>query len=104
MQFNVSISELAEKQYIKILDYLKYRIRNNQAVINVMDDFDETIQLLEENAMSFGLCNDERLRRKGFRKLHFKRHRYLFVYRIIDNDVIIEGLYHELQDYENAIL
>ncbi len=34
----------------------------------------------------------------------FARHRYLFVYRIVDETVIIEGIYHELQDYENSII
>ena len=28
---------------------------------------------------------------------------YLFAYRIIDSKVIVEGMYHELQDYENSI-
>lgn len=103
MQYRIEISELAEKQYDNILNYLLNGKKNPQAVSNVMEDFDYTVGQLKSKADVFGSCRDERLRAMGFRKLHFKSHRYLFVYRIQSDRVIIEGMYHELQDYENAI-
>lgn len=103
MQYSVEISELAEEQYDSILDYLAYTKKNPQAVRGVIEDYDYAIELLEKMADSFGYCEDDRLRRLGFHKLHFKNHRYLFVYRVNGDRVIIEGMYHELQDYENAI-
>ncbi|MDO4189475.1 MAG: type II toxin-antitoxin system RelE/ParE family toxin [Lachnospiraceae bacterium] len=103
MQFNVEISELAEEQYDNILDYLANVKKNPQAVNGVIDDFDYAVEQLEKMADTFGRCQDKRLSAMGFHKLHFKAHRYLFVYRINGNRVIIEGMYHELQDYENAI-
>ena len=103
MRFNVEISELAEEQYDNILDYLANVKKNLQAVNGVIDDFDYAVEQLENLADTFGYCQDERLRAMGFHKLHFKSHRYLFVYRINGDRVIIEGMYHELQDYENAI-
>lgn len=103
MQYRIEISELAEKQYDNILNYLLNRKKNPQAVSNVMEDFDYTVGQLKSKADVFGYCRDERLRAMGFRKSHFKSHRYLFVYRIQSDRVIIEGMYHELQDYENAI-
>lgn len=103
MQYRIEISELAEKQYDNILNYLLNRKKNPQAISNVMEDFDYTVGQLKSKADVFGYCRDERLRAMGFRKLHFKSHRYLFVYRIQSDRVIIEGMYHELQDYENAI-
>lgn len=103
MQFNVEISELAEEQYNSILDYLANVKNNPQAVNGVIDDFDYAIEQLETMPDTFGFCQDKRLRSMGFHKLHFNSHRYLFVYRINGSSVIIEGMYHELQDYENAI-
>ena len=103
MQYRIEISELAEKQYDNILNYLLNRKKNPQVVSNVMEDFDYTVGQLKSKADVFGYCRDERLRAMGFQKLHFKSHRYLFVYRIQSDRVIIEGMYHELQDYENAI-
>jgi hypothetical protein len=68
-----------------------------------MDDYDATISILEKVAGSFDFCNNSRLKELGFRKIRFAKHRYLFVYRINGDEVIVEGIYHELQDYENAI-
>ena len=68
-----------------------------------MDDFDETVEKLENQADSFGYCKSRRLRELNLHRIGFARHQYLFVYRIYENQVIIEGMYHELQDYENAI-
>ena len=33
----------------------------------------------------------------GLHRIGFAKHRYLFVYRINGNQVIVEGMYHELQ-------
>lgn len=104
MQFNVEISELAERQYGDILSYIANQLENPQAVKNVIDDFDSTVNRLEKMAEKFGLCKSERLKALGLHKIRFEKHRYLFVYRIEgQQEVVIEGMYHELQDYENAI-
>ncbi|MCM1267836.1 MAG: type II toxin-antitoxin system RelE/ParE family toxin [Bacteroidales bacterium] len=103
MQYKVEISDLANRQYDKFVDYIYNVLMNPQAAVNLMQDFDDTIEMLERQADSLGYCNSERLRKLGFHKVHFKRHKYLLVYRIKGKIVIIEGMYHELQDYENVI-
>lgn len=103
MSFKVELSELASTQYDKFLAYIYLVLKNPQAADSLMQDFDDTIKMLEEQADCFGYCRSERLRKLEFHKVHFKRHRYLFVYRIRNDKVIVEGMYHELQDYENAI-
>ena len=103
MQYNVSLSKLAEEQYDKILSYISNKLKNPQALMSVMDDYDTTISVLEKAAASFAFCKSNRLKEMGFHKINFDNHRYLFVYRIVGNEVIVEGMYHELQDYENAI-
>ncbi|MCR4611823.1 MAG: hypothetical protein K5644_07995 [Lachnospiraceae bacterium] len=32
----------------------------------------------------------------------YDKHKYLLIYRIVNDVVIVEGMYHELQDYENS--
>lgn len=103
MQFNVEFSELAERQYDSILGYIANKLKNPQALHNVMDDFDATVEKLERMADCFGYCKSERLRALGLHKINFAFHRYLFVYRIDGTRVIVEGVYHEMQDYEHSI-
>lgn len=103
MQFNVELSELAEKQYDNILFYIANVLKNPQALESVMDDFDDTIVKLEKMADAFGYCKSKRLKGMGLHKIGFENHRYLLVYRVKGSQVIVEGIYHELQDYENTI-
>ena len=103
MRYSVSVSDLAYEQYDKFLDYIYHTLLNLQAADSLMQDFDATIGIWGMQAESFGYCQSELLRKQGFHQIHFKRHRYLFVYRVKQDSVIVEGMYHELQDYENAI-
>ena len=103
MHYSVELSELAEEQYDNILAYIANQLNNSQALRNVMDDFDNTIERLEKMADTYGYCKSERLKAMELHSIVFLKHRYLLVYRIIDNKVIVEGIYHELQDYENSI-
>ena len=104
MRFHVELSELAEKQYDHILSYVLNVLKNPQALQNIMDEFDNTIETLENQADTFGYCKSKRLKEMALHKIGFTKHRYLFVYRIQGDQVIIEGMYHELQDYENSIM
>ena len=58
MLFRVEMSEKAESQYDNILDYVANILRNEQAVIAIMDDFDNAINTLEKMADSFEYCTD----------------------------------------------
>lgn len=35
--------------------------------------------------------------------INFLNHRYFMLYRIVDNVVFIDKIFHELQDYENKM-
>jgi len=38
----------------------------------------------------------------GYRLIHFRRHRYVFLYEVREQIVYVGAVYHELQDYENT--
>ncbi|MCM1237681.1 MAG: type II toxin-antitoxin system RelE/ParE family toxin [Ruminococcus flavefaciens] len=103
MQYKVEISDLAERQYDKFLNYIYNVLMNPQAAASLIQDFNDTVKILERQAGSLGYCNSERLRKLGIHKIHLQNHRYLLLYRINQENVIVEGMYHELQDYDNAI-
>ena len=65
MQFNVELSELAEKQYDNILSYISNVLKNPQALENVMNDFDDTVGKLEKMADTFDFCKSKRLKEMG---------------------------------------
>ena len=60
--------------------------------------------MLERIAGSLKMCENPRLKKLGYRRINFLSHRYFLLYRIAENMVYIDAVFHELQDYENHIL
>lgn len=99
--FEVIFTSNAEEQLQNILDYLFFDLNNAQAAYNVEQDMKQTARLLSHVAGSLKLCESPYLRDLGYRTIHLKRHNYFMLYKIIDNIVRVDGIYHDLQDYES---
>lgn len=102
MACNVVMTRLAQRQLAQHVAYIRVHLKNPQAAKAVTEDARETKKALLTVAESLDYCGDPDLRALGYRSIGFRRHRYLFIYEIRDNTIIIEAVYHELQDYENT--
>lgn len=103
MEYKVVLTAQAKVHFRQIISYLLYDLESLQAAANVTDDFEKTTTRLSYIADSLQFCNDKTLQAKGYRIIHFQKHRYLMVYRIDGDKVYVEGIYHDLQDYENIL-
>lgn len=103
MEYEVVLSDQAKIHFRGIINYLLYELQNQQAAISVADDFDDTIARLSHMAGSLKLCDDNILRAKGYRTIHFRKHKYLMVYTVDENRAYVQGIYHDLQDYEGIL-
>ncbi len=101
MGYKVIISDHANSQFDDFLRYLLFNLKNEQAALKLLEDAEDTMEALSSIAGSLDYCRDDDLRAMGYRMIHFRRHRYLWIYQI-DGDVVqVKAMYHELQDYEN---
>ena len=103
MDYKVVITIDAENDLDQFINYLIYEKKSLQSANNLLDDFDSIIESLTHMAGSLKLCDNPRLRKLGYRRINFLKHRYFMLYRIVDNLVIVDNIFHELQDYENRI-
>ena len=55
-------------------------------------------------AGSLKLCDNPRLKELGYRRINFLSHRYFMLYRIVEDIVFVDNIFHELQDYENKMI
>ena len=78
--------------------------KNKQAAKNVLDDFENTIKKLKYVADSLKVCDNPRLQSLGYRRINFQQHRYFMLYRIENDVVYVDDIFHELQDYENRMI
>ena len=103
MDYKVVITIDAENDLDQFINNLIYEKKSLQSANNLLDDFDSIIESLTHIAGSLKLCDNPRLRKLGYRRINFLKHRYFMLYRIVDNLVIVDNIFHELQDYENRI-
>jgi hypothetical protein len=104
MDYKVVVTSDAEEDFDRFIQYLLLEKKNEQAARNVLDDFEDTLNCLKNAAGNLSLCENQRLRALGYHRINFLRHRYFMLYRIEENTVFIDNIFHELQDYENKMI
>lgn len=102
MVYEVIFSKLAMEQAEKYVDYLVNEKKNLQAARNLLQDFEDTTEALSLVADSLGYCKDPELKAMGYKIMHFRRHRYLWIYQVNGDRAEVKAMYHQLQDYENT--
>lgn len=90
----------AKRRLDMYIYYTTETLKNRQAARAILADVRETKRKLSEVADSLKVCDNPRLAKYGYRKIQLARHRFVMIYRIQDRTVVVEGMFHELQDYE----
>ena len=103
MDYKVVVTRDAEEDLDRFINYLIIEKESLQAAENVLNDYDATIESLKHVAGSLKLCDNPRLRQLEYRRINFLNHRYFMIYRIVDDVVFVDNIFHELQDYENKM-
>ncbi len=103
MDYKVAVTRDAEADLDRFIKYLIFEKESMQAAENVLNDYDATIESLRHVAGSLKLCDNPRLRQLKYRRINFLNHRYFMLYRIEDNVVFVDNIFHELQDYGNKM-
>ena len=103
MDYKVVVTRDAEEDMERFIKYLIIEKKSMQAADNLLIDYDATIESLKHVAGSLKLCDNPRLRQLEYRRINFLNHRYFMIYRIVDDVVFVDNIFHELQDYENKM-
>lgn len=104
MTYKVVVTDDAREDLDAFVKYLIIEKKSEQAAISVLDDFKATKDALGKVAGSLKICDNPNLKKRGYRRINFMSHRYFMLYRIEDDKVIIDNIFHELQDYENKMI
>ncbi len=103
MDYKIVLMRGAEEDLDGFVAYLLFEKKSEQAAINLLNDFEATKTSLSNVAGSLKLCDNPKLRALGYRRINFLSHRYFMLYRIENNTVYVDNIFHALQDYENRM-
>lgn len=104
MAYKVVITPIANHQLEMYISHTLTEFKNRQAAKAISNDARITKKRLENVAGSLALCENETLAKYGYRRIFFDKHDYFMVYRIDGDTVIVEAMYHQLQDYEEVFI
>lgn len=103
MLYKLVISERAEMHIDNILDYVVNILKNPGAARAIIADIEDAYSRLEYMADSFAYCNDTYLADRGYRKISLSSHDYLILYRVVDDEVQISGVFHMRENYARKL-
>lgn len=103
MRYKLVISERAEMHIDNILDYVVNILKNPGAARAIIADIEDAYSRLEYMADSFAYCNDTYLADRGYRKISLSSHDYLILYRVVDDEVQISGVFHMRENYARKL-
>ncbi len=104
MVYNVIITASAMKKLEAYIRYTMYVLKNKEASRSIRDDAKETRKVLSYMASINPMCEHYILKQYGYRKQFFLKHDFVMIYRIDGSNAVVEGMYHELQDYESLFI
>lgn len=100
MGYKVIIMPPAKRRLDMYVFYTIETLGNKQAAKAILADARETKKRLSMTADSLKICDNPVLAKHGYRKIKFAKHKFVMLYQIQDDTVIVDGMFHELQDYE----
>ena len=89
MDYKIVLMRDAEEDLDRFITYLLFEKKSEQAARNLLNDFEATKISLSNVAGSLKLCD--------------LSHRYFMLYRIENDTVYVDNIFHELQDYANKM-
>ena len=101
--FRVVATDSAREDLSRFIDYLLYVKKSVQAALNVLEDYDDTLEQLTRVGDSLAPCDNPELRKRGYHRINYLRHRYFMLYRVDGDIVIVHAVGHELQDIQGFI-
>lgn len=103
MAYKVIIMPPAKRRLDMYVSYTVEKLKNRQAARAILEDAKATKKRLSVIADSLKICDNPILAKYGYRKIKFEKHKFLMIYRIHGDQVIVDGMFHELQDYDGIL-
>lgn len=101
--YTVNVSKETKQRLREILQYLRFRVKSEQAVQAVYDDYKKTRDKLQKLAGTMKLDDDPDVAARGYHRIHFDKHRYFLLYKIEGDTAEVAYIFHDLEDYVNKM-
>lgn len=103
MAYKIIVAKEAALQIENILDYVMYQLKNKTASRNIMLEINSAYTFLSAMPNMFPVANDRHLAANGYRKYILKDYSYVIIYRVVEDEVHVNGVFHMLENYADKL-
>ena len=103
MSYRLIITDRAEELLDDLVNYLLYKIKNQQAAIHLLDNIERLYDRLAENPMQFPFSMDTHLLHRGYREAVLPDMNYVLIFKIEGSNVYVLGVFHQLEQYRKKV-
>lgn len=103
MGYKLVISEYADELLNNLINYLIYRLKNEQAAKHLLDGMDRIYDRLETNPLQFPLSRDICLANKGYHEAVVPQMDYIVIFDVREGTVNVVGIFHQLENYQSKL-
>lgn len=103
MGYKIIVTKRTEELIDKLVEHLLFKIKNEQAAVHLLDGIEKIYGRLEENPLQFPICRDIYLESKEFREAIIPEMDYILVFQVVNEAVIIMGVFHQLENYQTKL-
>lgn len=93
------MNELLDKR----IDYLIHVLNNKQAAEHLLSEIEKIYDNLEQNPWIYRESQDPFMRAFHYREAKISHMDYLIVYKIMEQNVYLLGIFHNLENYVETI-
>lgn len=103
MAYKLIVTEHADELLDKILRYLIYQLKNEQAAVHLLDEMKNIYDRLEENPLQFPFSRNTYLANKGYHEAVVRQMNYTIEFSVGADVVNIVGIFHQLENYHKKL-
>ncbi len=103
MAYKLVVTEHADELLDRILRYLMYQLKNEQAAVHLLDEMKDIYDRMEKKPLQFPVSRDTYLADKGYHEAVIGQMNYIIVFSIEAETVNIVGIFHQLENYQKKL-
>lgn len=104
MAYKVILDIVAKENFDDIVRYVAVTLENVFAARKIRKEILATLKRIAQHPKSFPLLEDAKLRGLGLRKAHLNHYKYKIFFIVREDEVWVEAILHDSQDYKNILI
>lgn len=103
MDYKIIITKRAKYLFDRIVGYIVYNLKNKEAGQKFSKNVKEVLIRIEDNPFQFPRLIDDKLYKKEYRVAQITNTKYIIVFRVVEKEVIILGVFHIRENIINKL-